>query len=104
MRALYAERQRVLVKAVHTRLAGRMELRPGEAGMHLVGRLPDGTDDVAVARRALDLGGGTEALSICYREVTTARGLLLGYAAIPAPTIEAGVDRLAEALSQTKTL
>ena len=39
-RALYAERQAALVRAVRRTLGGLLEVTPAEAGMHLVGWLP----------------------------------------------------------------
>jgi GntR family transcriptional regulator/MocR family aminotransferase len=42
MRRLYAERQQALVDAAKGELAGLLEVRPSGAGLHLVGRLPDG--------------------------------------------------------------
>ena len=52
MRQLYAERRTALVAALHdqVRPALGIELQPG--GMHLVARLPRGTDDVSARRRA----------------------------------------------------
>ena len=52
MRALYAERQALLLEAAARHLGDRLTLKPAEAGMHLVGYLPPGTDDRAIAARA----------------------------------------------------
>ena len=49
MRTLYAARQAALVEAARP-LAGRLEVRPAEAGMHLVGWLPEGSDDQVLAQ------------------------------------------------------
>ncbi|MDQ4106850.1 MAG: PLP-dependent aminotransferase family protein, partial [Actinomycetota bacterium] len=46
MRTLYTERQAALVEAAGRKLAGILEVRPAEAGMHLVGWLPEGADDL----------------------------------------------------------
>ncbi len=49
-RALYAERQAALVRAVRRALRGLLDVTPAEAGMHLLGWLPAGVDDRAAAR------------------------------------------------------
>jgi GntR family transcriptional regulator/MocR family aminotransferase len=51
MRALYAERRSALLEAA-SKLP--LEIHSPEAGIHCVGWLPDGMDDLAVARRAAD--------------------------------------------------
>jgi len=56
MRRLYEERQRALLAAARQELAARLELRPAASGMHLVGWLPDRSDDAEIARRAIDAG------------------------------------------------
>jgi DNA-binding transcriptional MocR family regulator len=45
-RLLYAERQAALVDAAAKYLGGLLEVRPAEAGMHLIGYLPEGKDDL----------------------------------------------------------
>jgi GntR family transcriptional regulator/MocR family aminotransferase len=45
MRALYASRQAALVKAGQSELPGLLDLPPNDAGMHLMGWLPEGVDD-----------------------------------------------------------
>ena len=56
MRALYAARQRAFLVRAGAILGDRLRLAPCDAGLHLVGYLGDGVDDVAVSRRARDLG------------------------------------------------
>ena len=63
MRLVYAERQESLVSAAARELAGVLDVRPAEGGMHLVGRLPDGADDVAAAARAARRGVAVDPLS-----------------------------------------
>jgi GntR family transcriptional regulator/MocR family aminotransferase len=96
-RVLYAERQEALVAATRE-LAGLLDVRPAEAGMHLVGWLPRGADDRAVAQRAAAHGVDAPALS-AYALLRQQRGgLLLGYAAFDVGQIREGVRRLAAAL------
>jgi GntR family transcriptional regulator / MocR family aminotransferase len=98
MRRLYAERQRALVDAVEGELDGLLKIRLSGAGLHLVGRLPDGDDDAGVSGRLA--AGGVEAppLSVHRLSASGTPGLVLGYAAFDEAAIRQGVGRLAGAL------
>jgi GntR family transcriptional regulator/MocR family aminotransferase len=98
MRALYRERQQCLIEAARRELEGAIELEPNEAGMHLVGRLPRGTDDRALSREANRLGVEASALSLYYVERARLSGLILGYAGYDEREIRKGVRLLAAAL------
>ena len=98
MRTLYAERQDALVEAAREELAGLLEVRPAEAGMHLLGRLPEGTDDRQASRLAAKQGVEVPPLSLHGIEASQRPGLLLGYAAVESREIREGVRRLAAAL------
>jgi GntR family transcriptional regulator/MocR family aminotransferase len=100
-RALYAERQAALVHAVGRTLAGLVEVTPAEAGMHLLGWLPDGVDDREASRAALD--HEVDAPPLSGFRARPARpgergGLLLGYAAYAPHEIDDACQRLAAAL------
>jgi GntR family transcriptional regulator/MocR family aminotransferase len=101
MRALYAARQAALVAAVERELPGRLDLRPSDAGMHLVGWLPEGVDDRLVARRARDHGLDVWELSALSIRPPRRGALLLGYAALDEDEIREGVRRLAVALGRS---
>ncbi|MBZ5646750.1 MAG: PLP-dependent aminotransferase family protein [Acidobacteriia bacterium] len=98
MRALYQERQSALVEAARGELEGLLEIRPSDGGMHLVGWLPIGVDDVEASERALAHGVYTRPLSSCSVAKVRRGGLLLGYAALTIPQIREGVRKLAQAL------
>ncbi len=101
MRALYSERQATLVETARRELAGLLDVCPAEAGMHLVGWLPEGVDDRAAAARAAALGVEVGPLSAYGVEPTglgRQGGLLLGYAHLDAEEIRSSVRKLAEAL------
>ncbi|MGH2967953.1 MAG: PLP-dependent aminotransferase family protein, partial [Solirubrobacteraceae bacterium] len=67
------------------------------AGLHLVARLPEGTDEVALLRAARGRGVALSGLSEhALRPASPA--LLLGYGRIAEPAIEAGVRALAGAV------
>src|SRR5207253_1744940 len=98
MRTLYAGRQAALVEVAARELAGLLDVRPAEAGMHLVGQLAAGVDDRAAAQRALAHGVYTPPLSWYRIEPSGQGGLLLGYTGVDEQEIRGGVRRLAGAL------
>jgi GntR family transcriptional regulator/MocR family aminotransferase len=100
MRSLYAERQRVLVDAASRDLAGLLDVRPSDAGMHLIGWLPSEVDDARAAQRVLEEGVDVIPLSRYRLRTGSPGGLVLGYTAIDEEQIRAGVRRLATALDR----
>lgn len=100
MRTLYAARRAALTAAVREELGDLLELAPQEAGMHVVGWLPPGIDDRAVAERASAAGIDVLPISAFALEPSSPRrgGLLLGYGALDEAAIREGVRRLAAAL------
>jgi GntR family transcriptional regulator/MocR family aminotransferase len=98
MRVLYEERQEVLVDAARRELAGALDVRPLDGGMHLVGWLAEDADDVAIAERAAAGGVHVVPLSVCAVGKSPRPGLLLGYAALTPAQIREGVRKLASAL------
>lgn len=98
MRQLYRERQETLVRAAQRKLWGLLQVVPADAGMHLVGWLPEGVDDRAVAQAAAARNLRLVALSQSSVEPPERGALLLGYAALTLPQIREGIDRLGEVL------
>jgi GntR family transcriptional regulator/MocR family aminotransferase len=98
MRGLYAARGAALIRAIRREAGGALEVRSAHAGLHLVGWLPTGADDRAVAARAARHGVQAQPLSAHALQPLSRGGLLLGYAAVPQPEIEQGARRLVEAL------
>ena len=98
MRALYQERQAVLVDAARADLAGLLDVAPSAAGMHLIGRLAHASDDQVVAERAAREGVEVRALGAHALRASPYPGLLLGYTALDAAEIRAGVLRLGRAV------
>jgi len=84
MRNLYAERRRALVGALEETCGARARVEAHETGMHLLLRLPPGTDDVALARRAAEAGLGPVPLSIWSVEADRSPALMLSFTNIPA--------------------
>jgi len=103
MRKLYAERQQVLLKAARSELSGRIEMKPSDAGMHLIGWLPEGVDDRAAARTAL--AGGVEVTPLsAYCIAPPTRGALrLGYTGYTPAEIRRAVHQLATLMPSCKS-
>ena len=72
--------------------------------MHLLGWLPAGSDDQAIAQLLDRYQVSMRPLSRFFLEPSTQRALLLGYAAVPVPAIQEGVRRLATVLAQATGL
>jgi GntR family transcriptional regulator/MocR family aminotransferase len=100
MRHIYAERQAVLVEAAARDLRGLLEVKEAEAGMHLMGWLPDGADDEVASARALAHGVLAHPVSPLHAGPPSRPGLLLGYAAATPQEIRQGARRLATALKE----
>ncbi len=99
MRAIYHERQVLLVNLARERLGGLLDVRPADAGMTVVGWLGSGLDDVVTARAAERAGLHVLPVSpLAVRPLPPA--LLLGYAGVRDDEIREGVNRLAIVLEQ----
>jgi GntR family transcriptional regulator/MocR family aminotransferase len=100
MRGIYEERQQTLVEEVRKNLKGLLEVAPAEAGMHLIGWLPSGTDDRDVSRRAAEANLKIAPVSAYCIEQTLRGGLLLGYTAFNERLIKQGVKKLGRVLNE----
>lgn len=100
MRELYASRLATLREAVHSKLAGLMDIPDIDAGIYAMAPLARGLKADAVAA---DLAAaGVETIPMRQFVLATARpeALLLGFAAYDAPRIRDGVDRIASVIEQ----
>jgi GntR family transcriptional regulator/MocR family aminotransferase len=100
MRNLYLERQKVLLKAAESELAGIMTFEPADAGMHLVGWLNEGVLDTEAYEVAAKAGIETVPLSSCAIRPVKRGALLLSYTGIRPPLIWRGIRELGVALHQ----
>lgn len=98
VRTAYMERQAVLLQAAHGMLDGVVDVRPTEAGLHLVGWLPAGTSDAAISTALLQAGIECPPLSRHSIEVRPGPGLLLGYAAYNPAEVRRAVRDMAARL------
>jgi GntR family transcriptional regulator/MocR family aminotransferase len=94
MRVLYIERRTALVEAIQKQMGDRLEVIGAEAGMHLVALLPPGVSDVAISKRAAEMGISAMPLSSCYARPPLRGGLILGYGGTDARQIRDGMRKL----------
>jgi GntR family transcriptional regulator/MocR family aminotransferase len=93
MAPVYRERQAVLRAELRARFGG-CEILGGQAGLHLVLRLPASLPDTALVEAALRRGVVARALSTYYAGPDGGNGLLLGYGMAAAERIPELVGRL----------
>jgi GntR family transcriptional regulator/MocR family aminotransferase len=98
MRALYAERQRALVRIARRELGTLLRIDPVPAGMRLLGRLPRGASDRRVAAEAARRGVSVAALSQFRTVSSHENALLLGFAPFSATEMRRALHALAEAI------
>ena len=96
MRTLYAERRKALIKAAR---GLPLEIYSPEAGIHCIGWLPKGMDDLALIRRAANYDLDLWPVSYFCIEPLARKGLLLGYAGYSVQKIKDGIHKLALAMS-----
>jgi GntR family transcriptional regulator/MocR family aminotransferase len=94
MRAVYAERRRVLVSSIERELGDSVRIAGDRAGFHLVVLLPPDARDYDIAVRAARSGISVIPLSTCYAGARPRPGLVLGYGPTRATEIPDAVRRL----------
>jgi GntR family transcriptional regulator/MocR family aminotransferase len=98
MRKLYAERREALVSALHTVFGDKIALDVPPGGMHVIGRIAEQRNDVALAARAQRAGLAPFPLSSCAVGRSTDSGLLLSFTNVPAEAAGRAAQRLHDAL------
>ncbi len=102
MRPLYARRRAVLAALIERYLGpGALNAQGSNAGLHLVLRLPDEADDVAITAAARARGIVVRPLSRYYLGEPARKGLLLGYACVPEEDIGPAFDVLLGCLRES---
>ena len=99
MRTLYEERQQTLIAECEKNLAGLLDVKKAEAGMHIVGWLPDGVSDKAISLKAAEQSLKLAPISAYCAKKLPRGGLILGYTAFEKNQIKEGVKRLKAILS-----
>jgi len=87
IRQSYGAKRELLRKTLVAHLGEAAPISGEESGLHLVVEFPDHVDDEALARLAAESGIAVNALSQYYLEPPVRRGLLVGYAYVPAEKI-----------------
>ncbi|MBF5004571.1 MocR-like pyridoxine biosynthesis transcription factor PdxR [Diaphorobacter caeni] len=102
MRVLYG-RRREWLRTLILRYLGEDFLveTDSQAGLQLVLRLPDQSDDVQLAQTLQSRGVLGRPLSRYYRTTEPTKGLLLGYAAVPEETMQSAFFILLQTLKES---
>jgi GntR family transcriptional regulator/MocR family aminotransferase len=95
MRSLYAERRAALLEAAREI---PLEIHPPDTGIHCVGWLPDGMDDLALMREAAKHEVDLVPVSRFSIEPLARKGILLGYSEYSVEQIKDGIRRVALAM------
>lgn len=99
MRTLYATRQTAILEAIDREIGDFIDIDPNDAGLHLIGWLPDGVDDRAVSDHLAQHDLVALPLSFYSDRSLERGGLLLGYGGVPEEDIYTRVRHMANALS-----
>ena len=99
MRTLYAERRSTFLEAARDL---PMEIDSAEAGIHCIGWLPDGMDDLAAVNKAANYQLHLTPISNFCIEPLRRKGLLLGYGGFDIQEIKNAVRRLGALLGSLK--
>lgn len=99
MRTLYEERQQTLIAECKKNLAGLLDVKRADAGMHVVGWLPEGVSDKAISRKGAEQNLKLAPISAYSGKKMPRGGLILGYTAFEKNQIKEGVKRLKAILS-----
>src|SRR5205807_9642006 len=99
MRSLYAERQDIFISLCRRHLDGLLEVAQADAGMQVMGWLPPGVDDRAVADQLRAQGVVVAPLSVHYLGTPPERlGLVLGYSGFTERQMTAAIQKVANVL------
>jgi GntR family transcriptional regulator/MocR family aminotransferase len=104
MRTLYKERQHILIDEVRRNLQGLLEMETDDAGMHLVGWLPDNFDDRKVSENAAAQNIRLSPISEHFINKNQCNGLIFGYAAFDEKRIRNGIAKLTKVLTEMARL
>lgn len=100
MRTLYKRRQDALSGHIRQALAGELEIEVLNAGLHLIGWLPEGTDDRRVAENAWRLGLLPRPMSDFVVEGRIRPALMLGFSNLSEENTRGAIEALGQALVQ----
>lgn len=99
MRRIYAARRKVFFELIETRLIGLATAVDHQAGMTVLLRLPDGTDDAAIAAEAQKRGVTLRSASEFFSTTPAISGLLAGFSAFEPEEMVAPMETLRDILA-----
>ena len=94
MRTLYENRQNVLVEEAEKNLSGLLKVSKAQSGMHLIGWLAEGLNEVKAAESAAENGLNVTPLSSYCIENNLPPGIILGYTGFDEKQIRQGIGKL----------
>jgi GntR family transcriptional regulator/MocR family aminotransferase len=103
LKEIHSAQRQTLIAAIRRFPAADVTVVGADAGLHLVGLLPSGIDDVNLGLRLADAGISAVPLSTCCLGQATKPGVILGYGSIDAGTIEGAAKTLASVLQRELT-
>lgn len=98
MRQLYGERRTALAEALREQAGAWLDIDLQAGGMHLLARLPKGTDDLRLVARLNQLGMAPMPLSLCGVDAPAGPGLLIGFTNVDQARAAGAARHLAAAL------
>ena len=99
MRAVYADRSRLLTDEANKRLSGFLDVENAQSGMRTVAWIKTSATEMELTRRAEELGVELVPISSFVRKYERNPALMLGFAGCNAAEIKRGVSVLAELVS-----
>jgi GntR family transcriptional regulator/MocR family aminotransferase len=99
IRGIYSERRKVLIDALQLELP-ELRIQPADQGMHIVAWLPEGLNDVAIAKLANEAGVAIRALSPMCSGNSPLSGLMLGFGGFTNEQLMDAVRRLRQVLNE----
>jgi GntR family transcriptional regulator/MocR family aminotransferase len=103
LRRIYSARRQALVSAIRQFMGADLTIAGTDAGLHLVGLLPSGVDDVNLGLCLAEAGISAVPLSTCYIRQPVESGLILGYGSVDIDAIRDATRTLAIALQSELT-
>ncbi|WP_377294931.1 PLP-dependent aminotransferase family protein [Rhizobium sp. SG2393] len=102
MRRVYADRQQALLAAAERHMQGLMEVAPTDTGFHTIGRLAEGLDESAVAKKAAERNILVSPISRFAITPVVQRGLVLGFSSAPPRMIASAAETLGGVLTEMR--
>ncbi len=103
MRQIYFERHQTLIEEAQRHLAGLLNVIPTKGGLHTVGYLSPGLSESIITSEADERGLTVSPLERFAISPLSVNGLVLGFGSSAPPAIKAGVELLAQVLSNHQT-